>query len=86
MRKTQALLAHALVLAGLALAACGGGGGGGGNSGPGPMPPTMAIRQEDNFGLGFGAIFRANPNSEPTRPAPTDIMAQDLSAEPRPVM
>lgn len=84
MRSRSQQLTLVLGLAAMALAACSGGGGG--MASPGPMAPPMIVRQEDNFGTGFGNFFRANPNSEPGTPQASDLMATTLTAEPRPVM
>ncbi|MBC7768927.1 MAG: hypothetical protein H7124_09075 [Phycisphaerales bacterium] len=56
----------------LGVSACGGSGGGGGLP-----PPPPAAPLEDTFGAGFGATFRADPNSNPRDPAAGDIVPVD---------
>ena len=73
------LIAALMLAAGLA--ACGGGGGYGGML-PNPPGPTPL---EDTFGTGFGATFRANPNSDPRDPAPGDIVPVDPARDSTPV-
>lgn len=67
----------ALAVAASGLAACGGGGGGQTIITP-PPPPKL----EDGFGSGFGALYRAAPNSEPAKPQAGDIKAVDPTATP----
>lgn len=69
---------HIIFMLALGLAACSGGGGGGGGL---PQPPPAAPI-EDNFGAGFGAAFRANPNSEPRDPMAADIIPVDVTKDP----
>ncbi len=69
-----------LAILAVSLAGCGGGGG----SGMTNPPPPVAVRFEDQFGsaTGFGAAFRAAPNSEARDVAPGDTTAGSLTAEP----
>jgi hypothetical protein len=60
---------------GVALTGCGGGGG---STAPTPVTTTF----EDQFGLGFGSDFAANPNSQPAVPSTSDIIAVSLTAQP----
>lgn len=67
------------VLLGLGIAACGG------RNDPPPPPDGGVVvipRQEDQFGVRFGAAFRADNNSEPFSPADGDISAVSFTAEP----
>ncbi|WP_419254651.1 hypothetical protein ACN2C6_04215 [Caulobacter sp. ErkDOM-YI] len=66
----------ALAVAASGLTACGGGGG---STIITPPPPP---KLEDGFGSGFGALFRAAPNSEPGKPQASDIKAVDPTATP----
>ena len=66
----------ALAVAASGLAACGGSGG---YTVITPPPPP---KLEDGFGSGFGALFRAAPNSEAVRPQASDIKAVDPTAAP----
>ncbi len=72
--------AGAVVALSLVLSACGSS-----NSIATPAPTstaTTAVRQEDQFGLGFAANFRADPNSEPASVADSDLVPVTLVAEP----
>jgi hypothetical protein len=74
--------AYVPVVFALLLAACGGGGGGGSDQ-PGNQPPTVVTTaQEDKFGSGFGAAFRAPPNSEPFNVSDGDLVPVSLTTEP----
>ena len=66
----------ALAVAASGLTACGGSGG---YTVITPPPPP---KLEDGFGSGFGALFRAAPNSEPGKPQASDIKAVDPTATP----
>ena len=75
-----------IALAAFALGACGGGGGsygggGGGGGGGVAIPP----KPEDRFGVGFGAIFRAQANTDPAEPAANFIIPLDLTTDPLPI-
>ena len=62
----------------LTLGACGGGNDGS----PSPAGPTAL---EDNFGTGFGALFRASANTDPADPTATSVIAVSLTTDPVPV-
>jgi hypothetical protein len=68
------------VLAAVALGACGGGGStyGGGSGGGG----VVVTKPEDRFGTGFGALFRAAANSDPSEPAAGFIIPVDVTTDP----
>jgi len=66
----------ALAVAASGLTACGGSGG------YTIITPPPAPKLEDGFGSGFGALFRAAPNSEPGKPQASDIKAVDPTATP----
>lgn len=68
------LTGAALAVAALALSACGHGGV--------STPPPPAKGPADHFGAGFAADFKADPNSTPPRPTPSDIVAADPAAQP----
>lgn len=77
-RKTRLVLqASAVALLAVGLTGCGGGR----NSTPTPGQTTSA-RFEDQFGLGFGTDFRADPNGEPSPVADGDLVAVSLTTEP----
>lgn len=77
-RKTRLVLqATAVVMLATGLAGCGGSK----NSTPTPGQTTSA-RFEDQFGLGFGADFRADPNGEPSPVNDGDLVAVSLTTEP----
>lgn len=61
------------------LGACGGGGGSYGGGGGGVVVPP---KPEDRFGAGFGAIFRAQANTDPAEPAANFIIPLDLTTDP----
>jgi hypothetical protein len=77
-RQGWRIAALALVAAGLA--ACGGGGGG-----HAVINTPAPAKLEDGFGAGFGALFRAAPNTEAARPQPGDLKAVDPTASPTPL-
>ena len=66
-------------LAALALGACGGGGG---NYGVGGGGGAVVAKPEDRFGTGFGALFRAPANSDPSEPAAGFIISVDVTSDP----
>lgn len=83
-RKLKLLIGASL----LALAGCGGGGD---DSGGGlfPTPPVVIIpgqgTLENMFGTGFGALFRAEANSDPADPKDSDVIALTLLVDAVPV-
>ena len=78
-RKTRLVLqSSAVVFLAAGLAGCGGGR----NPTPPPGGQTTAGRFEDQFGLGFGADFRASPNGEPSPVSDGDLVAVSLTTEP----
>ena len=71
------------VLAGvsaLALAACDSDDG---NNGQSPPPGSTAL--EDNFGPGFGPLFRASANTDPAEPPGAAMVAVSATTDPVPV-
>lgn len=64
----------------LALAACGGGGKGYG--GGGYTPPVMMKLEDQVGGPAFGALFRADPNSDPSEPNANSVPALSLTTDP----
>ena len=78
--KRALLNGAAIGLTAITLAACGGGGG----VGRGPPTPPPA-RLEDGFGAGFAAAFRIAMFGDPRDPAPGDIIALSLTADPTPI-
>jgi hypothetical protein len=52
-------------------------------TGPGPNPGQQVL--EDQFGLGFGRLFRASANSDPAEPQPSDLQPLSLVTDPLPV-
>jgi len=72
----------------LALAGCGGGGIDVDGGAPGTPPVVVVPGQgtlENTFGAGFGALFRADPNSDATDPKDSDVIALTLIEDPVPV-
>lgn len=71
---------HAAVGLGLltVLAACSGGSDGAGVA-PFDPPPIAGVAR---FGAGFAAAFAKSPYSDPTDPAPSDIIALSLTTDP----
>lgn len=47
-----------------------------------PMPPPDPANIEDNFGIGFATLYRADPTSEPFDPMMADVIPLDLTADP----
>lgn len=72
----RSAIVAALAVAASGLTACGGGGG------QAIITPPPPPKLEDGFGSGFGALFRAAPNSEPGKPQASDIKAVDPTATP----
>lgn len=72
----------ALGLAAVALTGCSGGAGGDMTI---IQPPPAPPRIEDQFGAGFGAVFRQDRNGEPGDPAAGAIENLSLTADPREV-
>ena len=67
------------VASSLALSACGS------NNVPTPTPtptPTSVAKQEDQFGMTFGNLYRADPNSEPASVNDGDVIAVTLLLDP----
>lgn len=75
MSKTKRIVAVALLACGVA--ACGSSG-----SSPTTVVTPPIVAQEDQFGTGFGADYRASPNSEPATPVTSDIVSVSLTTEP----
>jgi hypothetical protein len=50
-----------------------------------PVKPPGPAALEDNFGPGFGALFRANANTDPVDPTTTTAIAVSVTADPVPV-
>lgn len=64
------------------LSACGGGGNDDSVTVTPPPPPPPAAPLEDQFGAQFGAIFRTPANSDPTDPAPGDLIPISFTTDP----
>ncbi|HEV7693617.1 MAG TPA: hypothetical protein VGO52_22470 [Hyphomonadaceae bacterium] len=65
----------------LALTACGGGGNGYGGGGYTP-PVVVTLEDQVGAGSGFGALFRANANTDPTEPNANSVPALSLTTDP----
>jgi len=64
----------------LALTACGGGGSGYG--GGVYIPPVVVTLEDQVGGPAFGALFRANADSDPKEPNANSVPALDLTKDP----
>lgn len=81
--KRNMLLAALSCASAIALAACDGGG----SSLPPPpvsppAPPPVPAAFEDQFGPGFGPLFRAFANTDPADPTADAIIAVDVTRDP----
>jgi hypothetical protein len=73
------LCGGSVALALATLAACSGS-----NDSPAQPPPT-AQALEDQFGAGFGRLFRVQPNTDAADPQAADIVAVSFTGDPVPV-
>ena len=83
MKKPKSTLLRSALLVSLAASLAGCGNGNNKNTQP---PPTgggsVTVRQEDQFGMGFAAAFRADNNSEPASVNDGDLVAVSFTSEP----
>ncbi|MBW3560219.1 MAG: hypothetical protein KY449_10715 [Proteobacteria bacterium] len=77
--------AAVLALLGAGLAACDGGRNNKSVEVTLPPAPPAAAPLEDQFGVGFGAAFRASNNTDPRDPAEGDLVPVSFTTDPVPI-